>query len=43
LIRFVTTNDQGQPLPLDPAGADYPLRVQGLVALMLAMPQWHQQ
>ena len=43
LIRFATTDDQGQALPLEPARADYRRRVQELVSLVLAMPQWHNQ
>jgi hypothetical protein len=43
LVRFATTDDQGAPLPLDPTRSDYRQRVQDLVALLLSMPQWHQQ
>jgi len=43
LVRFATTDEQGTPLPLDPQRADYRRRVQDLVALLLAMPQWHHQ
>lgn len=43
LVRFATTDDVGAPLPLDPARADYRRRVQELVSLILALPQWHTQ
>lgn len=43
LIRFATTDEQGRPLPLDPARADYKRRLQELVALLLCLPQWHLQ
>jgi hypothetical protein len=43
LIRFATTDDLGQPLPLDPARTDYPRRVGELISLILAMPQWQRQ
>jgi len=43
LLRFASTNDQGEPTPLDPARADYRRRVQDLVALILALPEFHLQ
>lgn len=43
LVRFATTDDQGAPLPWDPARTDYQRRLQDLVALLLALPQWHNQ
>ncbi len=43
LIEFATTDEQGNPLPLDPARSDYERRVRELVGLVLSMPQWHYQ
>ncbi|MCB1126951.1 MAG: DUF1800 family protein, partial [Verrucomicrobiae bacterium] len=43
LIRFAGTDDLGQPLPFDPARADYPRRARELITLILALPQWHNQ
>ncbi|MCI0536061.1 MAG: DUF1800 domain-containing protein, partial [Verrucomicrobiales bacterium] len=43
LIEFATTDEQGRPLPLDPARSDYQRRVRELVGLILSMPQWHYQ
>ena len=43
LITFATTNDNGDPLPLDPARTDYQGRVRELVSLILSMPQCHYQ
>jgi hypothetical protein len=43
LIRFATTDAQGNPLPFDPARSDYTTRAQQLVALILSVPQWQNQ
>jgi hypothetical protein len=43
LVRFANTNDLGMEAPLDPGQRDYLSRVRDLVALVLAMPQVHQQ
>ncbi len=43
LLKFVTTDDLGAPLALDPARANYETRVRELVSLILSMPQWHFQ
>jgi hypothetical protein len=43
LIQFATTDDAGNPLPLDRARSDYVARVRELVGLILSMPQWHYQ
>ncbi|MFM1945021.1 MAG: hypothetical protein RI897_4003 [Verrucomicrobiota bacterium] len=43
LVRFASTNDLGVEVPLDPGQRDYLSRVRDLVALVLAMPQVHQQ
>ena len=43
LIEFLTTNNNGNPLPLNPASADYQTRVQEFMGFMLSLPQWHFQ
>ena len=43
LIKFVTTDDNGAPLALDPLKNDYEARVRELIGLILSMPQWHYQ
>jgi uncharacterized protein (DUF1800 family) len=43
LIKFVTTDDNGAPLALDPLKNDYEPRVRELIGLILSMPQWHYQ
>lgn len=43
LLKFVTTDDNGAPLALDPTRAGYEARVRELVSLILSMPQWHFQ
>lgn len=43
LLRFANTDEQGNPVPLEPGRSDYQRRVRDLVALILAMPQWHNQ
>ncbi len=43
LLRFARTDDNGNPLPLDPARADYAQRVREWVGFILSMPQWHFQ
>lgn len=43
LLKFVTTDDAGNALPLDPARGDYEARVRELTGLILSMPQWHYQ
>ncbi len=43
LIRFATTDDAGNPLPLDPGRTDYAARVRDLVGFILGTPQWHFQ
>ena len=43
LVRFVSTDRNGDPLALDPARSDFNTRVQELLGLMLSAPQWHNQ
>lgn len=43
LVRYASTDAAGNPLPLDPNRNDFKRRVQDLVGLMLAAPQWHNQ
>lgn len=43
LIRFAETDDLGRPLPFDPARGDYQRRAEELIALILVLPQWHNQ
>ncbi|MCC6232593.1 MAG: DUF1800 family protein, partial [Verrucomicrobiales bacterium] len=43
LIRFGTTDDAGNPLPLEPNRSDYAARVRELVGFILSVPQWHFQ
>lgn len=43
ILRYANSDDQGNPLALDPARGDYRRRVQELVSLILSMPQWHSQ
>ncbi len=43
LLTFATTDDNGNPLPFDPARTDYATRLRELVGLILSLPQWHYQ
>lgn len=44
LLQYLTTDDTGQPEPLDPSNTnEFQRRVQDLVGLMLSLPQWHFQ
>lgn len=44
LLAYVTTGEDGEPLPLDPADEEnFDGRVRELVGLMLSLPQWHYQ
>ena len=40
LVEFAETNLNGFPLPLDPARADYLVRLREMLGLLLASPQW---
>jgi len=43
LIGFLTTDVAGQPLVLSPARADFDVRVEEFVGLLLSLPEWHYQ
>ncbi len=43
LVRFATTDADGNPLPFDPARSDFAARLRELVGMILSMPQWHFQ
>ena len=44
LLQYLTTDENGDPKPLDPADAeDFQRGVRELVGLMLSLPQWHYQ
>lgn len=42
-VKYVSTDQAGNPLPLDPNRSDFGARVRDLIALMLSAPQWHNQ
>jgi uncharacterized protein (DUF1800 family) len=42
-VEFLTTDEAGQPRPLDPAAADYDLRLKQLAAFMASLPQGVEQ
>lgn len=43
LVKFVSTDRAGNPLPLDPTAKDFASRIQEMLGLMLSAPQWHNQ
>jgi len=43
LVDFATTDVAGNPLPLEPARADFAPRLRELVGMIFSMPQWHFQ
>jgi uncharacterized protein (DUF1800 family) len=43
LVHYAETDDNGEPLPLEPGNSDYASRVRELIGLVLSAPHWHYQ